>query len=124
MTDRVDEFVLTILPEEADLVVRRGETMFHAMRRYGYALRAGCREGGCGVCVLEVVSGETFDLLPVAATVLTDDDRARGLCLPCRAVPATDVVVRRDATDRLRRSPYSDRLAAKDLARHAEDAQS
>jgi ferredoxin len=118
------EVVLTILPEGTDLVVRKGETMFHALRRYGYALRAGCREGGCGVCIVEIVSGETFDLLPVAPTVLSDEDRAGGLCLPCRAVPTTDVVIRLDSTDSLRRSPYSDKLAAKDLAKHESDAQS
>ena len=73
---------------------------------------------------LEVVSGDTFDLLPVAATVLSDADRARGLCLPCRAVPTTDVVVRRDSRNALRSSPFSGRLAAKDVARHTGDAQS
>lgn len=117
MTEADHGVVLRILPDEAELLVRKGETMFHALRRYGYALRAGCREGGCGVCVLELVSGETFDLLPVAQSVLSDADRARGLCLPCRAVPTTDVVVRRDGDDRLRKSPYSDKLAARDLSR-------
>ena len=124
MSDPGEDVVLTILPDETNMIVRKGETIFHALRRYGYALRAGCREGGCGVCVLEVVSGETFDLLPVASTVLSHEDRARGLCLPCRAVPTTDVVVRRDSRNSLRSSPFSDRLAAKDLARHANDAQS
>jgi ferredoxin len=118
VTETAAEVVLTILPDERRLIVRGGETIFQALRRYGYALRSGCREGGCGICVLQLVSGETYDLLPVADTVLLDEDRERGKCLPCRAVPTTDVVIRHDPQDSLRRSPYSDKLAAKDLARH------
>jgi ferredoxin len=121
VSETTDEVVLTILPDEMRLVVRGGETIFQALRRYGFALRAGCREGGCGICVLQLVSGETYDLLPVADTVLTHEDRASGKCLPCRAVPTTDVVIRHDPQGSLRRSPYSEKLAARDLARHVSD---
>ena len=121
MTRSGGEVVLTILPDETRVVMHRGETIFQALQRYGFALRSGCREGGCGVCVLRLVSGETYDLLPVADTVLSDEDRRRGNCLPCRAVPTTDVVICRDPQDSLRRSPYSDKLAARDIARHARD---
>jgi ferredoxin len=121
VTETPSEVVLTILPDGTRLVVRGGETIFQALRRYGYTLRSGCREGGCGVCVLQLVSGDTRDLLPVADTVLSGEDRAAGRCLPCRAVPTTDVVIRLDAQESLRRSPYSDKLAAKDLARHVSE---
>lgn len=113
--------VLTILPDEVRMVIRQGETIFQALRRYGYTLRAGCREGGCGVCVLKFVSGEIEYRRPIADSVLSSEDRARNLCLPCRAVPLTDVSIQRPTDSPLRRTPYADRLAARDLADHAHD---
>jgi len=35
--------------------------------------------------------------------VLTDDERVEGICLSCRAVPLTNVVVELQEGDRLRR---------------------
>lgn len=107
--------VVTILPDGARFPVRPGETLLAAARRYGFAYRVGCREGGCGACKLELVSGELVYSKTVATSVLSDQEHARGICLPCRAVPVTDVVIRLDATDRLRRGPFSDRLAKRDL---------
>jgi ferredoxin len=113
--------VLTILPDQVRTVVRRGETIFQALRRYGYALRAGCREGGCRACVLQLVSGEIEYRRPIADSVLSSEDRSRNLCLPCRAVPRTDVSIQRPSDSPLRRTPYADRLAARDLAGHGQD---
>jgi CDP-4-dehydro-6-deoxyglucose reductase len=39
------------------------------------------------------VQGEVRYAQPIAASVLSDSDRADGLCLPCRAIPVTDVVI-------------------------------
>jgi len=113
--------VLTILPDQVRMVVRQGETIFQALRRYGYALRAGCREGGCRACVLQLVSGEIEYRRPIADSVLSSEDRSQNLCLPCRAVPLTDVSIQRPSDSPLRRTPYADRLAAKDLADQAHD---
>lgn len=113
--------VLTILPDQVRMVVRQGETIFEALRRYGYALRAGCREGGCRACILQLVSGEIEYQRPIAESVLSSHDRSRNLCLPCRAVPLTDVSIQRPTDSPLRRTPYADRLAAKGLAGHGQD---
>jgi ferredoxin-NADP reductase len=107
--------VVTVLPDGARFPVREGETMLAAARRYGYGLPVGCREGGCGGCVLELVGGDVVYRKTVAQSVLSDRDRVRGICLPCRAVPVTDTVIRLNRTDRLGRGPFSDRLALKDL---------
>ena len=40
---------------------------------------------------------------PVADSVLSDDERVEGICLSCRAVPLTNVVVELQEGDRLRR---------------------
>ena len=70
-----------------------GETVLAALRRTGNALRSGCRRGGCGICKVEVLEG-TFDYnAAISEKVLSDDEKARGVCLTCRAVPSSDVVV-------------------------------
>jgi CDP-4-dehydro-6-deoxyglucose reductase len=107
--------VLTVLPDGARMPVRPGETMLAASRRYGYLYTVGCREGGCAGCALQLVSGEVAYPKTVAQSVLSDQDRAGGVCLPCRAVPVTDVVIKLNRSDQLRRGPFSDRLAERDL---------
>ncbi|MDV7211119.1 2Fe-2S iron-sulfur cluster-binding protein [Azotobacter beijerinckii] len=107
--------VITILPEAARFPAQPGETLLQAAYRYGLSYTVGCREGGCGACLLELVSGEVEYLKTVAQSVLSDQDRARGVCLPCRAVPITDVVIRLNPSDRLKRGYFSDSLAKRAL---------
>lgn len=115
MTNPEQLTVLTIQPDGTRLPVRPGETILEACRRYGFTYQVGCREGGCGICAMELVTGAVDYLKTVAQTVLSDEARASGVCLPCRAVPVTDVVIRLNRRDRLGRSPFSDRLAERDL---------
>jgi hypothetical protein len=72
----------------------------------------GCKRGGCGICKVALMLGEVRYERPVADTVLTDDERVEGICLSCRAVPLTNVVIEQQENDRLRRVlgfafPYS-----------------
>ncbi len=41
--------ILTVLPDGTRIPIREGETILDSCRRYGYSLRVGCKEGGCGV---------------------------------------------------------------------------
>ena len=63
----------------------------------------------------QLVRGDVVYRKTVSQSVLPDQDRAKGVCLPCRAVPVTDAVIRLNRTDRLARGPYSDWLASRDL---------
>jgi ferredoxin-NADP reductase len=113
--------VLTILPDGVRLPLREGETMLAACRRYGYSFRVGCREGGCGDCALELRSGSATYRPPIARSVLSDQDRANGVCLPCRAIVSGDATIRLRRTDRLARNPFADKLASRDLTRFGLD---
>ena len=64
--------VVTVLPDGARFPVHDGETVLAAARRYGYGLPVGCREGGCGVCAVELVRGEVSYHKTVAQSVLSD----------------------------------------------------
>ena len=76
------------------------ETVLAALHRSGHAVRSGCRRGGCGICKVDLVSGSVAYTHPIAPTVLSDDERAEGVCLSCRAVPVDDVEVRLREHDR------------------------
>lgn len=81
-----------------------GEAILGALCRRGYSYKFGCRRGGCGVCKVHLVSGQVAYPKTVADSVLPESDRVGGVCLTCRAVPVTDVVIRLGDDDQLRRA--------------------
>jgi ferredoxin len=98
---------VTILPDGVLVPADEDENLLAAVTRAGLRYRFGCRRGGCGVCKLTLVLGEVRYERPIAPTVLTDEERVDGICLSCRAVPITDVVVELQEGDRLQRIlPY------------------
>lgn len=78
---------------EVDIQTYPGETMLDALKRTGNAIRVGCRRGGCAICKVEVIEGTWDYTRPIADKVLTDEEKAKGTCLTCRAVPTSDMVV-------------------------------
>ena len=94
---------ITVLPDGLHVTAVGEETLLKALGRAGLRYRVGCKRGGCGICKVQLVLGEVAYERPVAATVLTDDERVDGICLSCRAVPLTDVVIELQEGDRLRR---------------------
>ena len=88
---------------DVEVEIQPGEPILGALCRRGYTYKFGCRRGGCGVCKVLLVSGQVAYPKAVAETVLPESDRHDGVCLSCRAVPITDVVIRLDAEDQLRR---------------------
>jgi ferredoxin len=98
---------VTVLPDGIRVPAAAGETVLAALGRAGLRYRIGCRRGGCGVCKLQIVAGEVRYERPVADSVLSDDEKVQGICLSCRAVPITNVLVELQEGDRLRRVlPY------------------
>ena len=63
----------------------------------------GLRRGGCGICKVQLTHGEVRYERPIATSVLSDDERVAGICLSCRAVPITNIVIELQEGDRLRR---------------------
>jgi ferredoxin len=92
---------VTVLPDAVRLQARDGETVLRAALRSGFRYRWGCKRGGCGVCKVRLIVGEVYYERPIAASVLTGTERAAGVCLSCRAVPITDIVIQLQEGDRL-----------------------
>ena len=94
---------VTILPDGLQVTAGDDETLLRAMARCGLRYRVGCKRGGCGICKVQLKLGEVSYERPVADSVLSDDERIEGVCLSCRAVPLTNVVIELQEGDRLRR---------------------
>ncbi len=84
---------LTVNDTDVDIALKPGETILGGLHRAGYAATSGCRRGGCGICKFAVVEGSVAYEEIVAETVLTPEERSKGVCLICRAVPQEDTVL-------------------------------
>lgn len=85
--------MVTLLPAGRTVAVASGLNIVDALRCRGIRMPYKCRRGGCGACKSQLVSGEVRYERPVSESVLSATERDGGLCLPCRAVPTTDVVL-------------------------------
>lgn len=94
---------VTIEPDGIAARAAADETVLAALGRAGLRYRVGCRRGGCGICKVQLVIGEVRYQRPIAASVLSSDERVAGICLSCRAVPITNIVIELQEGDRLRK---------------------
>lgn len=68
--------------------------VLHEMQMRGVpAIPIGCRGGGCGVCRVEVMSGN-YRTKRMSSRHISDDDLANGVVLACRIFPESDLTVR------------------------------
>jgi len=94
---------VTIEPDGITARASADETVLAALGRAGLRYRVGCRRGGCGICKVQLIVGEVRYERPIATSVLTNDERVAGICLSCRAVPITNIVIELQEGDRLRK---------------------
>lgn len=78
------------LASGVELEVAEGQTLLQAGLDAGLALRSACRRGLCGTCKSRLVSGAVEMRQPNA---LSDEERARGYCLPCVSSPRGPVTI-------------------------------
>ncbi|KJK09665.1 MULTISPECIES: 2Fe-2S iron-sulfur cluster-binding protein [Pseudomonas] len=74
------------------LAVPEGVTLLEAALADNIDFPHGCRSGRCGSCKSRLISGEV-DLLDHSRFALSDEEKAQGLILACRAIPKTDAVI-------------------------------
>jgi naphthalene 1,2-dioxygenase ferredoxin reductase component len=77
---------------DAPIAVREGETILEAALQQGVPYPHGCRSGNCGACKSRLESG-VVDLGAYSEFALSEEERAQGLILACRAMPWSDAVV-------------------------------
>ncbi|MEO5759451.1 MAG: 2Fe-2S iron-sulfur cluster-binding protein [Mesorhizobium sp.] len=84
--------LVDIRQARTSLEVQDGQTILDAAIAAGIAYPHGCKSGRCGSCKSRLIEGEV-DLLQHSRFALTDEEKADGLILACRALPQTDAAV-------------------------------
>lgn len=70
------------------------ENLLRAMERLGRkGIPVGCRNGGCGVCKVHVLSG-SCDRRVMSRAHVGIEEEAQGYALACRITPTSDLSIR------------------------------
>lgn len=54
---------------------------------------SGCHGGGCGVCKIQVLSGEV-ETGVMSRSCISEDEESQGFALACRSYPASDIALK------------------------------
>ena len=85
-------FKVTLQPSGHEFSAEEGVSVLDAALEHGLSLPYGCRNGACGACAGQLVSGEVhYD--DRNTSCLSDDDKAAGKVLCCQAHAKGDVVI-------------------------------
>lgn len=85
-------FEITIEPSQRSYTVSKDETLLAGAIRQGINLPYGCKDGACGSCKCQKLSG-TVHLGDYQDKALSDEEKALGMILTCCATARTDVVL-------------------------------
>jgi ferredoxin-NAD(P)+ reductase (naphthalene dioxygenase ferredoxin-specific) len=86
-------FTVKIRQFDGPLSVEMGQTILEAALARDLPYPHGCRSGNCGACKSELLAGEV-EMSPYSEFALTEQEKASGLILACRAVPWSDCAVK------------------------------
>jgi len=82
-------FKVNIVSAERTIEVPTGGTILEAALDAGIGYPHGCQSGNCGACKSHLVKGDVT-MEGYSEFALSDEEKARGLILACRAVPWED----------------------------------
>lgn len=74
-----------------DYTCKPEEHLLTGMLRLGRkGIPSGCHGGGCGVCKIQVLSGDV-ETLKMSRAHVTEQEQAEGFALACRCFPRSDL---------------------------------
>ena len=85
-------FKLTLQPSGHEIRIAEDQSVLDAALNHGLSLPYGCRNGACGSCAGQLVSGEV-DYGDRNTSCLSEEDKAAGKVLCCQAMLTSDVVI-------------------------------
>jgi len=86
-------FKITLQSSGQTFNATENETILEAALRQGMGLPYGCRNGACGSCKGQLVSGK-IEYNNVPLTGLTEQDSKSGMTLFCQARPVSDITIK------------------------------
>lgn len=87
----MDFFDIQILDSMECFPCSGDQSVLHGMTRLGRkGIPLGCRGGACGVCKVEVISGQ-FEVKAMSRSHVSEADEKEGRVLACRIQPRTNL---------------------------------
>lgn len=88
-------YEITIVDSGERFACAPQQNVLAAMERLGRkSIPVGCRGGGCGVCRVQVLGAGDFRTLKMSRAQVSAEDEAAGICLACKLIPRSDLVLR------------------------------
>lgn len=84
------EYRVTFLRAGVTIPVWDDEVVLDVARDCGLSVLFGCAFGECGTCKVRLVKGR---VAPYGACAISDEEKAGGFLLLCRARPRSDLVI-------------------------------
>lgn len=85
-------FKISLQPSGHEFDIKEDESILDASLNHGLSLPYGCRNGACGACAGQLISGQV-DYAERNTSCLSDEDKSNGKVLCCQAHAVGDVVV-------------------------------
>ncbi|MDH5517015.1 MAG: CDP-6-deoxy-delta-3,4-glucoseen reductase [Gammaproteobacteria bacterium] len=85
-------FKISLQPSGHQFEITEDESILDAALNHGLSLPYGCRNGACGACAAQLISGEV-DYAERNTSCLSEDDKSAGKVLCCQARVSADVVL-------------------------------
>ena len=82
--------IITVLPSNKSFPIEDGETILDAAIRANIVLPYGCKDGACGACKAQYVSG---DIDIGMNNAMTPDDYQQGRFVTCKTTVTSDTVI-------------------------------
>lgn len=88
-----EERQITLIPLAVQFSCREDESLLQGMRRTGRkGIPVGCQGGGCGVCRVQIQTGD-YRTGTMSSDHISAEDRRAGEALACRVFPRRDLRV-------------------------------
>ena len=83
---------INLVSFDESIEVEQDETILEIALEENISLPFGCASGNCGACKSKLILGEV-EMRSYSTFALTDDEKSRGIILPCRAEPRSNCSV-------------------------------
>ncbi|MGB1879627.1 MAG: 2Fe-2S iron-sulfur cluster-binding protein [Gammaproteobacteria bacterium] len=91
----MSDYAITLEASGETFTCRDGQNVLAAMERLGRrGIPVGCRGGGCGVCKVQVLGQAGYRTLKMSRAQVSVAEEAQGICLACKLIPESDLLLR------------------------------
>ena len=94
------EFEILDIETNESFLCKEDEPLLSAMKRtHKGPIQYGCGGGGCGVCKIEVLSGDYIAFKKMSRAHVNSDERSNNIVLACCIKPASKLIIKKFSQD-------------------------